>query len=113
MEVSSVSELREVRRIPVDEICDRNPNRQLDEHQKLVLSRMLAQDYEDRYASVEEVMEVLVAGESKGDSRWEEGLENTIGGTTLLEHEVGKKRTTMLCICLTYRKSQRRMNMRF
>ena len=94
MEVSSVSELREVRRIPVDEICDRNPNRQLDEHQKLILSRMLAQDYEDRYASVEEVMEVLVAGVSKEDSRWEEEREKAIGGTTILEHEVGKKLTT-------------------
>lgn len=68
MEVSSVSELREVRRIPVDEICDRNPDRQLDEHQKLILSRMLAQDYEGRYASVEEVMEVLSAGHSKEES---------------------------------------------
>ena len=94
MEVSSVSELREVRRIPVDEICDRNPNRQLDEHQKLILSRMLAQDYEDRYASVEEVMEVLVAGVSKEDSRWEEEREKAIGGTTILEREVGKKLTT-------------------
>lgn len=94
MEVSSVSELREVRRIPVDEICDRNPNRQLDEHQKLILSRMLAQDYEDRYASVEEVMEVLVTGVSKEDSRWEEEPEKAIGGTTILEREVGKKLTT-------------------
>ena len=94
MEVSSVSELREVRRIPVDEICDRNPNRQLDEHQKLILSRMLAQDYEDRYASVEEVMEVLVTGVSKEDSRWEEEPEKAIGGTTILERKVGKKLTT-------------------
>ena len=90
MEVSSVSELREVRRIPVDEICDRNPNRQLDEHQKLILSRMLAQDYEDRYASVEEVMEVLAVGDSKKgifDSRFAEKY----GGLPLVEKTIGEE----------------------
>ena len=94
MEVSSVSELREVRRTPVYEICGGNVRRQLEEHQKSILARMLAQDYEDRYASVEEVMEVLVAGVSKEDSRWEEEREKAIGGTTILEREVGKKLTT-------------------
>lgn len=59
MEVSSVSELREVRRIPVDEICSSNNRRQLNEYQKSILSRMLAQDYEQRYASVREVMAAL------------------------------------------------------
>ena len=90
MEVSSVSELREVRRIPVDEICDRNPNRQLEDHQKLILARMLAQDYEDRYASVEEVMEVLAVGDSKKgifDSRFAEKY----GGLPLVEKTIGEE----------------------
>lgn len=67
MEVSSVSELREVRRVPVDEICSTNVRVQLDEHQKAVLCRMLAQDYEDRYGSVNEVMEAL--SDSMSDSK--------------------------------------------
>ena len=90
MEVSSVSELREVRRIPVDEICDRNPNRQLEDHQKLILARMLAQDYEDRYASVEEVMEVFAVGDSKKgifDSKFEEKY----GGLPLVEKTIGEE----------------------
>lgn len=90
MEVSSVSELREVRRIPVDEICDRNPNRQLEDHQKLILARMLVQDYEDRYASVEEVMEVLAVGDSKKgifDSRFAEKY----GGLPLVEKTIGEE----------------------
>ena len=90
MEVSSVSELREVRRIPVDEICDRNPNRQLEDHQKLILARMLAQDYEDRYASVEEVMEVLAVGDSKKgifDSKFAEKY----GGLPLVEKTIGEE----------------------
>lgn len=90
MEVSSVSELREVRRIPVDEICDRNPNRQLEDHQKLILARMLAQDYEDRYASVEEVMEVLAVGDSKKgifDSR----VAEKYGGLPLVEKTIGEE----------------------
>lgn len=90
MEVSSVSELREVRRIPVDEICDWNPNRQLEDHQKLILARMLAQDYEDRYASVEEVMEVLAVGDSKKgifDSRFAEKY----GGLPLVEKTIGEE----------------------
>ena len=90
MEVSSVSELREVRRIPVDEICDRNPNRQLEDHQKLILARMLAQDYEDRYASVEEVMEVFAVGDSKKgifDSKFAEKY----GGLPLVEKTIGEE----------------------
>lgn len=69
MAVSSVSELRKVRRTPVYEICSGNVRSQLEEHQKSILARMLAQDYEDRYSSVEEVMADLAASHSKLDAR--------------------------------------------
>lgn len=94
MEVSSVSELREVRRIPVDEICDRNPKRQLEESQKLILARMLAQDYEDRYASVEEVMDVLAASDSKEgifDSKFADKFAEKYGGLSLVEKTIGEE----------------------
>ena len=85
MEVLSVSELREVRRTPVNEICSGNARRQLDEHQKSILTRMLAQDYEDRYASVEDVMEMLSAGYSKDEDSFEE----TFGEVPKVEKTIG------------------------
>lgn len=87
MEVSSVSELREVRRTPVNEICGGNVRRQLEEHQKSILARMLAQDYEERYGSVEEVMEVLAHGLSKEEN----GIEEKLGGVSLVGKTIGKE----------------------
>lgn len=93
MEVSSVSELREVRRTPVDEICGGNAMRQLDERQKSILTRMLAQDYEDRYGSVEEVLEVLSADHSKAGGLWDAELTEKFlekyGDVPLIETVIG------------------------
>ena len=95
MEVSSVSELREVRRTPVYEICGGNDRRQLDENQKLILARMLAQDYEQRYSSVEEVMEVLAVGDSKKegifDDKFVEMLDEKYGDRPLIEKTIGNE----------------------
>ncbi|MBO5815483.1 MAG: AAA family ATPase [Bacteroidales bacterium] len=91
MEVSSVSELREVRRKRVDEICSGNARRQLDCNQKSILEKMLAQDYEDRYSSVEEVMEALSSGHSKENDRYGGKFEESPGDVSNVEKTIGKE----------------------
>lgn len=54
IEASSVSDLREVRKIPVSDICSRE--NKLTNEQKELLCKMLAPDYDERFDSVEEVI---------------------------------------------------------
>lgn len=91
MEVSSVSELREVRRTPVYEICGGNVRRQLEEHQKSILARMLAQDYEDRFGSVEEVMEDLLADNLTVEDIYDGKFAEKYGELPLVEKTIGKE----------------------
>ena len=91
MEVSSVSELREVRRTPVYEICGGNVRRQLEEHQKSILARMLAQDYEDRFGSVEEVMEDLLADNLTVEDIFDGKFSEKYGELPLVEKTIGKE----------------------
>ena len=54
IEAKSVSDLREVRKIPVSDICSRE--NKLTKEQKEILCKMLAPDYDERFDSVEEVI---------------------------------------------------------
>ena len=51
IEAKSVSDLREVRKIPVSDICSRE--NKLTKEQKEILCKMLAPDYDERFDSVE------------------------------------------------------------